>query len=79
MRQNAEVMVLLRDVPLDVGIDELVYLMLTGNTYINVHTLENPDGEIRGQIETGSGLVAEDDVCQPPVERQRAKRHHQRR
>jgi hypothetical protein len=24
--------------------------MQRGNTYVNVHTLQNPDGEIRGQI-----------------------------
>ncbi|MGH9173397.1 MAG: CHRD domain-containing protein, partial [Vicinamibacterales bacterium] len=44
------------------GIEELVYLMATGNAYVNVHTLENPDGEIRGQIDTGAGLIAEDDA-----------------
>lgn len=29
---------------------ELVELMLAGNTYVNVHTTQNPRGEIRGQI-----------------------------
>lgn len=30
--------------------DELVKLMKSGDTYVNVHTDANPDGEIRGQI-----------------------------
>lgn len=29
---------------------ELVNLMLAGSTYVNVHTSQNPGGEIRGQI-----------------------------
>ena len=31
-------------------LDELVKLMRSGDTYVNVHTDANPDGEIRGQI-----------------------------
>jgi hypothetical protein len=29
---------------------QLLALMDAGDTYINVHTAANPDGEIRGQI-----------------------------
>nr|WP_237691093.1 CHRD domain-containing protein [Paenibacillus caui] len=31
-------------------IRDLVREMERGNTYVNVHTVQNPDGEIRGQI-----------------------------
>ncbi|HEX5164623.1 MAG TPA: CHRD domain-containing protein [Thermomicrobiales bacterium] len=30
--------------------ERLVYLMLTGDAYVNVHTVFNPDGLIRGQL-----------------------------
>jgi len=30
--------------------EEAVDAILSGNTYVNVHTVANPDGEIRGQI-----------------------------
>ncbi len=30
----------------------LVVEMRAGNTYVNIHTVQNPAGEIRGQIET---------------------------
>jgi hypothetical protein len=33
-------------------IPDLVQSMRTGNAYVNVHTLANPGGEIRGQIQT---------------------------
>jgi Cu/Zn superoxide dismutase len=32
------------------SLDDLVNLMRSGGTYVNVHTDANPDGEIRGQI-----------------------------
>ncbi len=32
------------------SIDDLVQLIKSGDTYVNVHTDANPDGEIRGQI-----------------------------
>jgi len=31
-------------------IDDLVAEIMAGNTYVNVHTTQNPGGEIRGQI-----------------------------
>ena len=31
-------------------LDDLAAAMDSGDTYVNVHTAENPDGEIRGQI-----------------------------
>lgn len=33
------------------NIAELVGAMLDGNVYINVHSLSNPGGEVRGQVE----------------------------
>ncbi|QYR23875.1 CHRD domain-containing protein [Paenibacillus sp. sptzw28] len=35
-------------------IEDLVKLMQTMDTYVNVHTVQNPDGEIRGQIQADS-------------------------
>lgn len=32
------------------SLDDLVQLIKSGDTYVNVHTDANPDGEIRGQI-----------------------------
>ncbi|CAN5836726.1 CHRD domain-containing protein [soil metagenome] len=32
------------------GLDTVVETMLSGNAYVNVHTAENPGGEIRGQL-----------------------------
>ena len=34
---------------------DLVSAIKNGYTYVNVHTPSHPDGEIRGQIESGSG------------------------
>jgi hypothetical protein len=31
-------------------LDDLATTMDSGDAYVNVHTAENPDGEIRGQI-----------------------------
>jgi hypothetical protein len=31
-------------------ISDLVSMMKSGNTYVNIHTTQNPNGEIRGQI-----------------------------
>lgn len=31
-------------------LSDLVREMLAGNTYVNLHTVQNPNGEIRGQI-----------------------------
>ena len=30
--------------------ESLIALMRTGNVYVNVHTSNNPGGEVRGQI-----------------------------
>jgi CHRD domain len=34
---------------------ELATAMSTGETYVNVHTEQNPDGETRGQIMNSRG------------------------
>ncbi|AJY75062.1 CHRD domain-containing protein [Paenibacillus beijingensis] len=34
-------------------ISDLVREIRRGNAYVNVHTIQNPDGEIRGQIRRG--------------------------
>lgn len=34
-------------------IQDLVREIQRGNAYVNVHTVQNPDGEIRGQITRG--------------------------
>jgi hypothetical protein len=31
-------------------LEDLVAAMDSGQTYVNIHTTQNPDGEIRGQI-----------------------------
>lgn len=40
------------DQPSVVSMDSLLVLMRNGQSYINVHTVANPPGEIRGQIQT---------------------------
>ena len=52
--------------------DENIFDLLAGNYYVNVHTTENPSGEIRGQIEPlnpashyGTMLTGDQEV--PPV------------
>ena len=35
-------------------ISDLVKLLKTGGAYINVHTSKNQDGEIRGQVSSGT-------------------------
>jgi len=37
------------------SISDLSTAMQNGQTYINVHTQQNPNGEIRGQITSGAG------------------------
>ncbi|TFE30089.1 CHRD domain-containing protein [Cohnella luojiensis] len=45
--------------PLEWGtIADLVREILRGNTYVNVHTVQNPDGEIRGQIVPTLGTMS---------------------
>jgi CHRD domain-containing protein len=41
------------NLPTGVSLDQLKALLLSGNAYINVHTLVNPGGEIRGQLVPG--------------------------
>ena len=36
-------------------LSDLISAINSGDTYTNVHTPSHPDGEIRGQIESGSG------------------------
>jgi len=36
--------------PRVISVDSVLVLMRNGNAYVNVHTVANPGGEIRGQI-----------------------------
>jgi hypothetical protein len=51
--------------------DEMIAQLLAGNMYINIHTSDNPGGEIRGQVLVNSGtqLFARlnGDQANPPV------------
>jgi hypothetical protein len=38
-------------------LDELIAAIKDGNAYVNVHTSQNPGGEIRGQIVFGNGMI----------------------
>lgn len=37
--------------------EDLLDKMMAGETYVNVHTLAHPPGEIRGQIDRGNGVA----------------------
>ena len=39
-----------RTISTTVNGDSLKKLLLAGNAYVNIHTVSNPGGEIRGQI-----------------------------
>lgn len=59
------------DAVFDGTMTQLIQLMRSGETYVNVHTEENPSGEIRGQLGLGSfnlgaDLSGPNEV--PPVE-----------
>ena len=36
---------------------DLATAMTNGETYVNIHTEQNPDGEIRGQISSGAVMM----------------------
>lgn len=38
-------------------LNELIEKMMAGETYVNVHTVTHPAGEIRGQINRGNGVA----------------------
>ena len=44
-----------RDVGCGTNIATLVDAMIAGQTYVNIHSLENPRGEVRGQIRLEAG------------------------
>lgn len=37
--------------------DEFEEMMRSGNTYVQIHTVDNPGGEIRGQLDRGNGVA----------------------
>ncbi len=41
------------NLPSGVTLESLKALILSGNAYVNVHTIANPSGEIRGQLVAG--------------------------
>lgn len=45
--------------------EDAVNAILSGNTYINIHTQANPTGEIRGQIVPGQRLISFANEIQP--------------
>ena len=45
----------LKDAGCGSNIAELVDEMLAGNTYVNIHSLDFPSGEVRGQLELEEG------------------------
>lgn len=49
-----------RTAPAGTLVDSLIVALLTGKIYFNIHTADNPNGEIRGQVNIGegTGLVA---------------------
>jgi len=38
-------------------LNDLLDAVKAGNAYANIHTTQNPGGEIRGQIAFGNGMV----------------------
>lgn len=60
------------DLPDDLSIIDLVEAMITGETYIDVHTTTEPDGEIRGRISVLGDVVFSTSLSGesaiPPVE-----------
>jgi hypothetical protein len=47
------------NLPSGVTLESLKTLLLSGNAYINVHTVANPTGEIRGQLVQGVPTAAQ--------------------
>ena len=45
----------------DKQLSDLVRTMRDGETYVNVHTQQNPNGEIRGQIMISNSTLINDD------------------
>ena len=43
-------------------LSDLITLMQNGTAYVNVHTVENPEGEIRGTIEVDNGSRIENNM-----------------
>jgi hypothetical protein len=41
-----------------ITMDSLLLLMRNGNAYVNVHTTENPNGEIRGKVSPQNSIPA---------------------
>jgi len=46
-----------RTAPAGTLVDSLIVALLTGKLYVNIHTMDNPNGELRAQVNIGEGTA----------------------